>query len=83
MRWQIQEAKQRFSEVVRAAEGGSPQIVTKHGQEIVVIIDIDQYRRLHGAPQSLMRYLQTGPQVDADLPVERSTEPAREIDLVG
>jgi len=56
MRWQVQEAKQRFSEVIRAAEAGEPQIVTKHGEEVAVVIDIAEYRRLRGGA-SLMEYL--------------------------
>jgi antitoxin Phd len=46
MRWQVQEAKQRFSEVLRRALGDGPQIVTRHGEEIAVVIDIEEYHRL-------------------------------------
>ena len=48
MRWQVQEAKQRFSELLRAAETGEPQIVTRHGEEIAVVMDMTEYRRLTG-----------------------------------
>ena len=81
MRWQVQEAKQRFSEVLRAAEGGEPQVVTRHGQEIVVVIDIEAYRRLHGGPASLMDYLRAAPHLDENLEIERSRDLPREIDL--
>lgn len=83
MRWQIQEAKQRFSEVLRAAEAGEPQIVTKHGEEVAVVIDIAEYRRLRGESVSLMDYLRVEPYVDADLDIERSASPPRDIDLAG
>ncbi|GAB1688829.1 type II toxin-antitoxin system Phd/YefM family antitoxin [Krasilnikovia sp. M28-CT-15] len=33
MHWRVQDAKQRFSEVVRAAESGEPQVVTRHGRD--------------------------------------------------
>ena len=81
MRWQVQEAKQRFSEVVRAAENGEPQIVTKHGEEIVVIIDIAEYRRLRGEVMDLMDYLRSEPY--ADLEIERSGELPRDLDFTG
>jgi prevent-host-death family protein len=81
MRWQVQEAKQRFSEVLRAAESGEPQIVTKHGEEVAVVIDIAEYRRLRGETVDFMAYLCAGPH--ADLDVERSTEPPRDVDLAG
>ncbi|MFC0526406.1 type II toxin-antitoxin system Phd/YefM family antitoxin [Phytohabitans kaempferiae] len=83
MRWQVQEAKQRFSEVLRAAEAGEPQIVTKHGEEIAVVIDIAEYRRLRGESVGFMDYLRTGPLLEEDLPIERSRDEPREIDLAG
>lgn len=81
MRWQVQEAKQRFSEVLRAAEAGEPQIVTKHGEEIAVVIDIAEYRRLRGKTISLMEYLRAEPSADDDFTVERRRDLPREIDL--
>jgi prevent-host-death family protein len=81
MRWQVQEAKQRFSEVLRAAESGEPQIVTKHGEEIAVVIDIAEYRRLRGGSMSLMAYLREKPTADADFEIERRRDLPRDIDL--
>jgi prevent-host-death family protein len=37
--WKLQDAKARFSEVVRQAKAGGPQLVTVHGEEAVVIFD--------------------------------------------
>jgi prevent-host-death family protein len=82
MRWQVQEAKQRFSEVLRAAEG-EPQIVTRHGEEVAVVIDIAEFRRLHGETVGFMEYLMSGPLLDFDLDLGRRNEPPRDIDLVG
>ena len=42
----MQEAKQRFSELVRRAEREGPQVVTPHGQEVVVVIPAEEYRRI-------------------------------------
>lgn len=83
MHWQVQEAKQRFSEVLRAAETGEPQIVTKHGEEVAVVIDINEYRRLRGESVDLMTYLRMGPLVDVDLSPARQQNQPREIDLAG
>jgi prevent-host-death family protein len=83
MRWQVQDAKQRFSEVLRAAETGEPQIVTKHGQEVAVVIDIAEYRRLRGETMGFMDYLCSGPRADVDLAMERPAEPPRDVDLAG
>lgn len=47
-RWSTQDAKQRLSELLRAAQEDGPQFVTKHGEEVAVVIDIAHYRRLAG-----------------------------------
>lgn len=43
--WSVQDAKNRFSEVVEAARRG-PQTVTKHGKPAVVVVDVAEYERL-------------------------------------
>ena len=83
MHWQVQEAKQRFSEVLRAAEAGEPQIVTKHGEEVVVVIDIAEYRRLRGESLSFMDYLRAEPAADANFEVDRQPDLPRDVDLAG
>lgn len=45
MTWSIQDAKNRFSEVVQAARR-KPQSVTKHGKPVVVVVAADEYARL-------------------------------------
>ena len=45
--WQLQDAKNKFSAVVEAASGGSPQMVTKRGKPAVVVVAVDEYERLH------------------------------------
>ncbi len=81
MRWQLQEAKQRFSEVVRAAQAEGAQFVTRHGQEVAVILDIAEYRRMTGADADFKNYLRSAPDFDA-LDIVRPREPARPVDLV-
>lgn len=83
MHWQVQEAKQRFSEVIRAAEAGEPQIVTKHGEEVAVVIDIAEYRRLRGGSVNFMEYLRVNADADEDLDIERRGDLPRDIDLAG
>jgi prevent-host-death family protein len=45
--WSVQDAKNRFSEVVEAARR-TPQTVTKHGKPAVVVVDVAEYERLRG-----------------------------------
>jgi prevent-host-death family protein len=79
MRWQVQDAKQRFSELIRTARADGPQVVTRHGEEIAVVIDIADYRRLKGETAEFKDYLRSGPGFD-DLDLDRTAELPRSID---
>jgi prevent-host-death family protein len=80
MAWQVQTAKQRFSELVERAVSEGPQIVTKHGQETVVVLDIAEYRQLLGVPMSFREFLLSIPKGD-ELEIVRSQDPPREIEF--
>jgi prevent-host-death family protein len=42
--WQLQEAKQKLSEVVRCAEDNDePQFISVHGDEAVVVLSAEEY----------------------------------------
>src|SRR3954454_6909291 len=45
-RWRLQDAKARFSEVVREAQQRGPQRVTLHGKDAVVVVGSDEFDRL-------------------------------------
>lgn len=79
-RWQLQHAKQQFSRVVDLARREGPQLVTRNGKEVAVVIDVDEYRRLRSDGGDFKRFLLSVPHVD-ELPIERSKEPARTIEL--
>ncbi|MGH3736761.1 MAG: type II toxin-antitoxin system Phd/YefM family antitoxin [Micromonosporaceae bacterium] len=85
--WQVQEAKQRFSEVLRAVERDGPQIITRHGEEVAVVISIEEYRG-QAEPQQFGDALLGGPYFDdkivavlEEVEAERKREFPREIDL--
>jgi len=63
--WQVQEAKQRFSEYLRAVRHEGPQTVTKHGEEIAVTIDINEYRRLTSRGPSFIEHLMAFPKIES------------------
>ena len=79
MIWQLQDAKQRFSKLVRLAHERGPQIVTRHGEEVAAVIDIAEYRRLKGETQDFKEFLRSAPDVELD--IERSDERSRAIHL--
>ena len=78
-RWQLQEAKQRFSELIRSAEADGPQFVTRHGEEVAVVVSIAEYRHFRQGGTDFKEFLQSAP--DVDLEVSRSAFPARRGDL--
>jgi len=80
MSWQLQEAKQRFSEVVRRAVDDGPQIISRHGVDVVVIMDMNEYRHLTGAGADFKDFLRTGPTFE-ELGIERSDAPSRVVAL--
>ncbi|WP_067471285.1 type II toxin-antitoxin system Phd/YefM family antitoxin [Nocardia amamiensis] len=79
MSWQVQEAKQRFSELIRSATTDGPQVVTRHGEEIAVVIDIAEYRKLRGEVIDFKDFLRSEPGLE-DLDLARSREVPRDLD---
>ena len=47
--WQLQEAKDRLGDVIDLARTEGPQIVTRHGIAVAVVVDADEFRRLRAA----------------------------------
>ena len=80
MHWQLQEAKQRFSELLRRARAQGPQVVTKHGEEVAVVVSIEDYRRLTDELPSFKEFLLAAPDLDA-LEIQRPREAARVVEL--
>lgn len=80
-KWQLQEAKNRFSEVVRKASSEGPQFVTKHGKESVVVLSVTDYNRQIESKGSLLNFLETSPLKGSDLNLERDKSLAREVKL--
>ena len=64
MMWQVQEAKQRFSELIERARSEGPQVVTRHGQPVAVVVDVDRYRQLTGEGDDFKSHLVAVPAFD-------------------
>lgn len=79
--WQVQQVKQRLSEVIRLAETEGPQQVTCRGEPSVWIISDEAYKKLHNKKESLVSFFQRSPSKDVELPVERRKDLPRKIDL--
>ncbi len=85
-RWQLQEAKNRLSEVVRRAQTEGPQTITVRGEDAVVVIDSEQYRKTGESPdqqptQSLGTFLRRSPLWGSELPFARDEGTDRDVPL--
>jgi len=69
--WSVQDAKNRFSEVVEAARR-TPQTVTKHGKPAVVVVNVVEYERLRQLERakapSFAEVILAMPQDDGEFP---------------
>jgi prevent-host-death family protein len=82
-RWPLQDAKARFSELVRTAQSDGPQHVTLHGRDAVVVVDAQEFQRMQGARtgQLLINALQASPHQDVDITPRRAAMPVRAVKL--
>lgn len=81
--WVLQDAKARFSELVRRVRSEGPQHVTVHGRDEVVVIASEDFRRLKGeqSGRALVDAIQSSPHRDIDIEVSREPMPVRDIAL--
>ena len=81
--WLLQDAKARFSELVRRVRSEGPQHVTVHGREEVVVISAEEFRRLKGGAtgQGLIDALQASPHRETDIEPRRGPMPVRDVPL--
>ena len=78
--WQLQVAKSRFSEVVDLTLKEGPQLITRRGEEAVVVLAVNDYRRLSGQTPRLMDCLLNAPRGEP-LELKRSQEAIRDLVL--
>ncbi|MCL4778725.1 MAG: type II toxin-antitoxin system Phd/YefM family antitoxin [Gammaproteobacteria bacterium] len=79
--WQLQDAKARFSQVVKSAVTDGPQQITVHGKPAAIVLSADDYARLAGGKPSFVDFVQQSPLRGAPLVVKRARSPARRIRL--
>src|SRR5438128_12668648 len=79
----LQDAKARFSELVRRVRSEGPQHVTVHGRDEVVVIAAEEFRRLRGerTGAALIAALQASPHRDIDIEPRRERLPVRGVKL--
>jgi len=76
--WQLQEAKNKFSEVVEEALAHGPQLITKRGVEAVIVLSYAEYRTLLLSRKKLSSFFRESPLVDAGLDLTRDSSRPRD-----
>ena len=80
-KWQIQEAKSKFSELIDEASKNVHQIITKHGKDTAVIISIEEYKKLTQQNGSLVDFFKNSPLAGESINLEREKDKPREFDF--
>ncbi len=79
--WQLQEAKNKFSELVEKAQKKGPQIVTKHGRKTVVIMSFEEYVKTTKPRTDIVEFFRQSPIKGLNLEGVRNKDLPREVDL--
>ena len=80
--WQLQEAKNKLSELIDRVLSEGPQVITRHGVEIAVVMPFTGYKKLTERKQKLGDFLMSSPLHESGLVIERDKQTSlRAIDL--
>jgi prevent-host-death family protein len=79
--WQLQEAKNRLSQVVDQALHNGPQTITLRGKPAAVVISVDEFRVLTAPKTPLSSFFRQSPLNGVELELERSQDLPRNLDL--
>ena len=79
--WQLQEDKNRLSQVVDLAQHDGPQTITLRGKPAAVVVAFDEYRKLTLPRTGLSQFFRESPLSDVQLDLSRSADLSREVEL--
>lgn len=75
--WQIQEAKNKLSEVVEEAIQHGPQVISRRGAEVAVVLSYEEYLSLRKSRTNLADFFLSSPLAGSELDLERDRSPVR------
>jgi len=76
--WQLQEAKNKFSQVIDSAIHQGPQIITRRGIEVAIILSYAEYQRKLEPRTKLSTFFQESPLAEIEIDLERDKSAFRE-----
>ncbi len=79
--WQMQQAKQQFSELVKMAVDEGDQQITYRGEEIAWIVSAAEYHKLKKEKKSIIELFANSPCKEIELNLARSKDLPRMVNL--
>lgn len=79
--WSVADAKARLSELLEHVINDGPQAITRRGQEIAVVVSVEEWQRKTKRSGSLAEFLAASPLRDSELEIDRVEIPARDVAL--
>lgn len=80
--WQLQEAKNNLSQLIKLAAAGDAQVVTVHGKPTAVVLSAEEYARLTRTKRGKLSAALLRPDIAADdLDLARSRDTGRDVEL--
>lgn len=79
--WQIQQAKNRLSELVDRALDQGPQMITRRGVETAIVLSVEEYQKMRQSETDLVDFFRASPLAGVELDLERDPDTGREVDL--
>ena len=76
--WQLQEARNKLSEVVEEALSQGPQIITRRGVEVVIVIAYEEFQKMTASEQALSEFFRNSPLAGQELDLTRDKSAIRE-----
>ena len=61
MSYNVKEAKNNLSNLIKLAEKGQPQVIRRHERDVAVVVSIEDWKKLGGKQESLLEFLQNSP----------------------
>ncbi len=82
MLWPLQDHQDRLDQVVEEAQRSGPQVITRDGREMAIVLTIEEYRRLQPpSSDNLADFLRNSPLRGSGIRIERDQDLERVLDL--
>lgn len=75
--WQLQDAKNKLSQVLQEALEHGPQIITKRGVEVAILLSYAEYRKMIASQKKLSAFFRDSPLAGVDLDLDRDASDLR------